>query len=89
MLGPKEPNLYKDLSQDTVTKGIQIKIFSQKQILKKKFFFFLKIWIQMHNLDLDSAESGSGLHIWIQIQIFEKKFFFLIFTFPYVTIMKI
>ena len=52
--------------------------------------------IQMHNLDLDSAESRSGLHIWItiwiQIQIFKKKFskkFFLIFTFPYVTIMKI
>ena len=34
MLGPKEPNLYKDLSQGTVTKGIQIKIFSQKKILK-------------------------------------------------------
>ena len=27
MLGPKEPNLYKNLSQGTVTKGIQIKIF--------------------------------------------------------------
>ena len=45
MLGPKEPNLYKDLSQGTVTKGIQIKIFSQKKILKKIFFF--------ENLDLD------------------------------------
>ena len=40
MLGPKEPNLYKDLSQGTVTKGIQIKIFSPPN-----FFFFLKIWI--------------------------------------------
>ena len=43
------------------------------------------------------AESGSRLHIWItiwiQIQIFKKqiskKKIFLIFTFPYVTIMKI
>ena len=39
MLGPKEPNLYKDLSQGTVTKGIQIKIFPPK-------FFW-------ENLDLD------------------------------------
>ena len=54
--------------------------------------------IQMRNLDPASAESGSGLciwiTIWIQIQIFKKKQiskknFFLIFTFPYVTIMKI
>ena len=89
MLGPKEPNLYKDLSQGTVTKGIQIKIFSPKKILKKKFFF--------ENLDLDpDGESGSRLciwiTIWIQIQIFKKNsknFFFLIFTFPYVTITKI
>ena len=43
MLGPKEPNLYKDLSQGTVTKGIQIKIFSQE----KNFVFF-------ENLDLDN-----------------------------------
>ena len=83
MLGPKEPNLYKDLSQGTVTKGIQIKIFSPP-----KFFFeifFLKIWIwiqmviQMRNPDPDSAESRSS----------KKNFFFKIFTFPYVTIMKI
>ena len=81
MLGPKEPNLYKDLSQGTVTKGIQIKIFSPKKNLKK--FFFLKIWIwmqmviQMHNPDPDLTESRSGLciwiTIWIQIQIFKKK----------------
>ena len=57
MLGPKEPNLYKDLSQGTVTKGIQIKIFSQKKNLKKNFFF--------ENLDLDpdgdpDVQSRSG-----------------------------
>ena len=88
MLGPKEPNLYKDLSQGTVTKGIQIKIFFPKKIWEN-FFLKIWIWIQMCNLDLDLAESGSRLciwiTIWIQIQIFKKKnskkFFFFNFYF--------
>ena len=89
MLGPKEPNLYKDLSQGTVTKGIQIKIFSPP--------FFLKFFFE--NLDLDpdgdpDAQSGSGFgQIRIRIahldhhldpdpdfpQKFFKNFFFLKF----------
>ena len=65
MLGPKEPNLYKNLSQGTVTKGIQIKIFFQKKKLEENFFF--------ENLDLDpdddpDAQPRSGLgqiQVWI------------------------
>ena len=64
MLGSKEPNLYKDLSQGTVTKGIWIKIFFQKKILKNFFF---------ENLDLDPdphpyVQCGSRFGL-IQIQI--------------------
>ena len=89
MLGPKEPNLYKDLSQGTVTKGIQIKIFFPKKIFFENFFLKIWIWIQMviqmRNPDPDSAESRSRLRIWItiwiQIQIFKKKFSKKIFFF--------
>ena len=77
MLEPKEPNLYKDLSQGTVTKGIQIKIFSPKKNLKK-FFFFENLDLDPDG-DLDSAESRSGLCIWIQIQILKTKFQKIIF----------
>ena len=62
MLGPKEPNLYKDLSQGTVTKGIQIKFFSQKKI-KQKFFFYLNFFFSLchyyenlTNLPLNKSE---------------------------------
>ena len=67
MLGPKEPNLYKELSQGTVTKGIQIKNFSPKKILKIFFLWKIWIWIQMV----------------IQIQIFKRKFSQKIFFFNF------
>ena len=79
MLGPREPNLYKDLSQGTVTKGIQIKIFfPQKKFLKKNLFFF-------ENLDLDpdahpDVKSGSGSSSGSRSR-FSKKNFFLNFYF--------
>ena len=76
MLGPKEPNLYKDLSQGTVTKGIQIKIFSQKKNFEKNFFLKIWIWIQMViqmcNPDPDSTDFQKNI---------SKKFFFLNFYF--------
>ena len=94
-LQPKEPNLYKDLSQGTVTKGIQIKIFFKKKIFEKFFFFengsrsrctsrcAIQIQIQP-NLDPDCTSGSSSR----SRSRFSKKIFLGIFTFPYVTIMK-
>ena len=60
MLGPKEPNLYKDLSQGTVTKGIQIKIFSPKKLNKNFFFnFYFSLchyYENLTNLPLNKSE---------------------------------
>ena len=71
MLGPKEPNLYKDLSQGTVTKGIQIKI-----VFKKKKFCAIRIQI-WPNPDPDCASGSSSR----SRSRFSKKIFFLNFYF--------
>ena len=52
MLGPKEPNLYKDLSQGTVTKGIQIKIF----FFLNFYFSFCHYYENLTNLPLNKSE---------------------------------
>ena len=56
MLGPKEPNLYKDLSQGTVTKGIQIKIFSKKNFFLNFYFSLCHYYENLTNLTLNKSE---------------------------------
>ena len=56
MLGPKEPNLYKDLSQGTVTKGIQIQIFKNNFFFLNFYFSLCHYYENLTNLPLNKSE---------------------------------